>query len=160
VLRLVDIDRLPLARLLASYGIELTMVDPGADIPGSYWGDSEAGLLGDRLLARPDTPLHSVLHEASHYICATAVRRAKLARDAGGDDAEESAVCFLQILLADRVREAGRERLMQDMDSWGYSFRLGSTAAWFQKDAADALAWLQQQTLVDAAGHLTGALRC
>lgn len=146
--------------MLAGFGLTLTMLDPDSDIPGSYWGDSEAGLLGNRLLARRDTPLHSVLHEASHYICAAPERRATLERDAGGDDAEECAVCLLQILLADRLPEAGRERLMRDMDSWGYSFRLGSTAAWFRADAADAMSWLRQQALVDSAGRLTGALRC
>ncbi len=28
------------------------------------------------------------------------------------------------------------------MDAWGYSFRLGSTRAWFEGDAQDARAWL------------------
>lgn len=146
--------------LLAGYGIGLELLAPDAVIPGSYWGDSEAGLLGNRLLARPDTPLHSVLHEACHYICATPERRATLVRDAGGDDAEENAVCFLQILLASGIEGAGSERLMQDMDAWGYTFRLGSASAWYRDDAADALHWLQQRGVVDTLGHPTGALRC
>jgi len=146
--------------LLAGYGIRLVLLARDAVIPGSYWGDSEAGLLGNRLLARPDTPLHSVLHEACHYICATPARRAALVRDAGSDDAEENAVCFLQILLASGIEGAGSERLMQDMDAWGYTFRLGSTGAWYCDDAADALHWLQQQGVVDTLGHPTGALRC
>ena len=50
--------------------------------------------------------------------------------NAGGDDLEESAVCFLQVILADFLDGVGRDRLMRDMDAWGYSFRLGSTAAW------------------------------
>ena len=33
--------------------------------PGSYWGDSEAGLRGNALYVRADTPLHSLLHELS-----------------------------------------------------------------------------------------------
>ena len=44
-------------------------------------------------------------------------RRAGLDRDAGGDNIEEAAVCYLQILLADYIDDLGRERLMQDMDS-------------------------------------------
>src|SRR5690242_17665610 len=130
LLRLSATDRVALALLLARYGLDLTLVAPEQQIPGSYWGDSEAGLKGARLLARLDTPLHSVLHEASHYVCMSPERRAGLDRDAGGDDDEESAVCYLQLLLADELPGVGRERLSADMDAWGYSFRLGSTAAW------------------------------
>jgi hypothetical protein len=50
---------------------------------------AEAGLAGRTLYARLDTPLHSVLHEFSHYVCMTPERRTGLDRDAGGDDAEE-----------------------------------------------------------------------
>ena len=105
---------------------------PAAAIPGSYWGESEAGLRGQWLYARGDTPLHSILHEAAHYVCMTPERRASLDRDAGGDDAEECAVCYLQLLLADVVPSLGRERLFSDMDRWGYSFRLGAARAWFR----------------------------
>jgi hypothetical protein len=28
------------------------------------------------------------------------------------------------------------------MDTWGYTFRLGSAQAWFDNDAEDARAWL------------------
>ena len=80
-------------------------------------------------------------------------------RDAGGDDLEEAAVCYLQIVLADEIDGVGRERLMRDMDAWGYSFRLGSTRAWFQEDAEDAAGWLQQHGLIDAADSPTFALR-
>ena len=38
----------------------------------------------------------------------------------------------------------GRERLMKDMDAWGYSFRLGSTRLWFEQDAEDAKEWLAE----------------
>src|SRR5439155_10408324 len=124
--------------LLGRYGMQLTLVVPGDAIPGSYWGHGEAGLRGERLYARLDTPAHSVLHEASHYICMTPERRAGLDRDAGGTDLEESAVCYLQVLLADQVPGLGRARLFSDMDAWGYSFRLGSTRAWFEGDASDA----------------------
>jgi len=159
VLLLNATDRVALALLLGRYGMQLTLVVPGDAIPGSYWGHGEAGLRGERLYARLDTPAHSVLHEASHYICMTPERRAGLDRDAGGTDLEESAVCYLQVLLADQVPGLGRARLFSDMDAWGYSFRLGSTRAWFEGDASDARDWLQQHGLIDAGGGVTGALR-
>jgi hypothetical protein len=160
LLRLSGVDRLALALLLARYGLELRLIAPEEDIPGSYWGDSEAGLQADRLFARLDTPVHSVLHEASHFICMTPERRAGLDRDAGGDDLEESAVCYLQILLADSLPGVGRERLSLDMDEWGYSFRLGNSRSWFDNDAQDARIWLVSHAVIDADGRPTGNLRC
>jgi hypothetical protein len=145
--------------LLSRYGMSLTLVAPEEVIPGSYWGETEAGLKGDRLYARMDTPVHSVLHEASRYICMTPERRAGLDRDAGGDDAEESAVCYLQVLLADELTGVGRERLSSDMDEWGYSFRLGNTRAWFDSDAQDARCWLIEHGVTDNDNGLTGRLR-
>jgi hypothetical protein len=159
VLLLNGIDRVAVALLLARYGLTLTLVASGEAIPGSYWGDSEAGLQGDALFARLDTPLHSVLHEAGHYVCMSPERRAGLDRDAGGDDIEESAVCYLQVLFADELPHLGRERLFTDMDAWGYSFRLGTTRAWFEGDAQDARAWLSLHGIIDADGLLTGVLR-
>ncbi|MDH3218091.1 MAG: hypothetical protein OEO19_01050 [Gammaproteobacteria bacterium] len=149
VLRLVDIDPAPLSRLLARFDLRLLVGVAKAPIPGSYWGDAEAGLQENRLHARDDTPLHSILHEACHYICMDSARRRWLNTDAGSDDAEESAVCYLQILLADELDGLGRERLFADMDAWGYSFRLGSSRAWFEQDAGDALDWLVERGLVD-----------
>jgi hypothetical protein len=159
MLQLATMDRVELALMLHHYGLTLRLTAPHESIPGSYWGESEAGLKGDVLYARLDTPVHSVLHEASHYICMTPERRAGLDRDAGGDDAEESAVCYLQVLLADALAEVGRERMMKDMDKWGYSFRLGSTRAWFAGDAEDAREWLRSRGLIRADGSLTGELR-
>ncbi len=159
VLKVGSADRVSVAALLSRYGLELILLAPEELIPGSYWGDSEAGLKADWLYARLDTPVHSVLHEASHYICMTPERRAGLDRDAGGDDLEESAVCYLQVLLADEIPGLGRDRLCKDMDEWGYSFRLGSTRAWFDGDAADARQWLVDHGLITAEGALTGHLR-
>src|ERR1700734_2131320 len=119
MLLLSSIDREDVALLLKRYGMELVLVSPEEVIPGSYWGESEAGLKGDRLYARMDTPVHSVLHEACHYICMAPERRAGLDRDAGGDDLEESAVCYLQVLLAGALRGVGVERAFADMDAWG-----------------------------------------
>jgi hypothetical protein len=159
VLCLNRIDRVELSMLLSRYGLALTLVAPEQVIPGSYWGESEAGLKGDRLYARLDTPLHSVLHETSHYICMTPERRSGLDRDAGGNDAEECAVCYLQVLLAAELPGVGSERLSSDMDEWGYSFRLGNTRAWFNTDAADARDWLIEHGVIDSNSRLTGKLR-
>src|SRR6056297_943708 len=78
VVRWRDALREAVAALLAGYGLELVDVAPGRSIPGSYWGDDEAGLIGERLYARPDTPLHSILHESCHFICMDARIRVQL----------------------------------------------------------------------------------
>jgi hypothetical protein len=154
VLLLGAVDRLELSGLLDRFGLELVLVAPDTDIPGSFWGEREAGLIGAKIYARLDTPLHSVLHESAHFICMSPERRAGLDTDAGGDDAEESAVCYLQILLAKALR-LELERTCGDMDAWGYSFRLGSAARWFAEDAEDARAWLLERGLIDASGAIT-----
>ena len=110
VLRFADIDAAELNSLLSRFQLEVCITESDQDIPGSYWGDEEAGLIGNRLYLRPDTPLHSILHEASHYICMDQDRREKLHTNAGSDDTEENAVCYLQILLAERLSSMGRER--------------------------------------------------
>ena len=86
-------------------------------------------------------------------------RRSGLIRDAGGDDLEEEAVCYLQIVLAAYLDAVGSDRLMHDMDAWGYSFRLGSTRCWWRSDADDARGWLQRHGLLTARGELTFSLR-
>ena len=147
VLRLGALAPGAAAALLARFGLELRLVPDGADIPGSHWGESEAGLIGDVLYARADTPVHSVLHEACHWICMPPERRAALHTDAQGDDLEECAVNYLQVLLADDLPGYSRAQMFSDMDAWGYSFRLGSARAWFERDAEDARAWLRARGL-------------
>lgn len=159
VLALRDVAMDAVLQLLNPYGLELVLVPPGEDIPGSYWGESEAGLIANRLYVRSDTPLHSVLHEACHFICMDPQRRLDLDRDAGGDCDEENAVCCLQILLADRLPGMSRERMWRDMDAWGYTFRLGSARAWFEQEADDARAWLEVRGIIDAVQQPTGCLR-
>jgi hypothetical protein len=154
VLLVNAIDRLNLELLLDRYGLQLHLVAPEEIIPGSYWGEREAGLIGAKIYTRLDTPLHSVLHESAHYICMTPERRAGLHTDAGGDDAEEGAVCYLQVVLAESLPGVGRERMCRDMDDWGYTFRLGCTAAWFDNDAEDARDWLISNGLLDARGAI------
>ncbi len=159
MLLLGTVDRVAVAVLLDRYGLSLGLIAPDEVIPGSYWGESEAGLRGDRLYARLDTPVHSVLHEASHYICMAPERRAGLDRDAGGDDLEESAVCYLQVLLSGELPGLGADRAFADMDAWGYSFRLGNARAWFERDADDARSWLRQHGVTGEGDRLTGACR-
>lgn len=137
-----------LQALLRTHGLEIVPVSATAAIPGSYWGDSEAGLIGNRLYLRDDTPLHSALHEACHYLCMDEARRARLHTDAAGDYDEENAVCYLQILLADQIPGYGQQQMFRDMDAWGYSFRLGSAQAWFEHDADDAQLWLLRRGLI------------
>ena len=68
-------------------------------------------------------------------------------------------MCYLQILLADSVPGFGRTRMLQDMDAWGYTFRLGSARRWFEEDASDARAWLLDRGLIDADGQVSWSRR-
>lgn len=148
VLRLGQLPFAAAAGLLARYGLTLHAVPDGAPIPGSYWGEPEAGVIGHQVYARADTPVHSLLHEACHLIVLPPERRAAVHTDATDSVEEEDATCYLQILLADALPGVGRDRLMADMDAWGYSFRLGSARAWFECDAAEARAWLAARGLL------------
>lgn len=148
VLELADVDIDAVRALLARYDLTLVQIDEAAPIPGSYWGEPEAGVIAYTVYARADTPLHSLLHEAGHLIVAAPERRAQIHTDASDSQAEEDATCYLQILLADELAGVGRARLMRDMDAWGYSFRLGSARAWFEQDADDARAWLVRRGLI------------
>jgi len=150
VLELGDIAFADASTLLARHGLVLVQVEAGAPIPGSYWGEPEAGIIGSTVHARGDTPVHSMLHEACHLIVLPPERRALVHTDATDSVPEEDATCYLQIVLADALPGVGRDRLMADMDTWGYSFRLGSTRAWFEHDAEDARAWLQARGLLPA----------
>ncbi len=148
-----------ISRLLARFGMKLQVAAEGEEIAGSYWGEEEAGLLGNRLVLRPDTPLHSILHETCHYICMDDARRSGLDTDAGGDYDEENGVCYLQILLAAEIPGFGSDRMLADMDTWGYTFRLGCARAWFEGDADDAREWLTKNGLLTPAGRPTFKLR-
>ena len=136
--------------LLAGFGLALQQVADEAPIPGSYWGQCEAGLIGHVVHARADTPVHSLLHETAHLLVMPAERRAGIHTDASDCQQEEDATCYLQLLLADALPGVGRARLMQDMDAWGYSFRLGTTRAWFEGDADDARAFLATRFPLDS----------
>ncbi|HEY5665817.1 MAG TPA: hypothetical protein VIV64_03780 [Gammaproteobacteria bacterium] len=146
-------------RLLARFGLASCQVVSGATIPGSYWGAPEAGLIGKTLFWRPDTPLHSLLHELAHFVCMEPARRACLDTDAGGDDQEECAVCYLEVLLADRLAPFDGGRCLRDMDAWGYSFREGSARAWFAGDGREAREWLMRRSLLAEDGTPSWRLR-
>ncbi|ROP79437.1 hypothetical protein EDF74_0486 [Stenotrophomonas rhizophila] len=136
--------------LLATHDLHLHRVADGAPIPGSYWGEPEAGIIGSDVYVRDDTPVHSMLHEACHLIVLPPERRALVHTDATDSVPEEDATCYLQIVLAGRLPGVGSDRLMLDMDAWGYTYRLGSTRAWFEQDAEDAKAWLVERGLLPA----------
>ena len=127
----------------------LQRVADGDAIPGSYWGECEAGIIGTTVHARGDTPVHSLLHEACHLIVLPPERRAHVHTDATDSIEEENAVCVLQALLGDALPGVGRDRVLADMDRWVYIFRLGSAAAYVEQDAEDAWAWLQVHGLID-----------
>lgn len=142
VLRIADIGFDAPAALLARHDLQLFRVADAAPIPGSYWGEPEAGVIGACVYARADTPLHSLLHEACHLLVLDPARRAAVHTNASDSLIEEDAACYLQIVLAGALPGMGRDRALADMDAWGYRFRLGSARAWFERDADDARAFL------------------
>jgi hypothetical protein len=159
ILRLGQVDISELSKLLSRYNLALNITEQNKDIPGSFWGDDEAGLIANHIYARHDTPVHSLLHESCHYICMDQLRRESLNTNAGGTADEENAVCYLQILLSKELSFMNPAKMMQDMDSWGYNFRLGSCAAWFEQDTKDELQWLLNHGLINMNNTPTFALR-
>ncbi len=153
VLRLSELPSGALDALVARYGLSLEWVAPGVVIPGSFWGDDEAGIIGETLYVRPDTAVHSALHEFAHIVCMDEARRAAAHTDAGSDDVEEEAVCYLQILMADQLKGFGRERALADMQAWGYTFRVGTPGDWFARDADRAIDWLLREGLLRQSGR-------
>ena len=144
VVRINDIEIKQAQYLLGCFSLELTVIDSDEKIPGSYWGECEAGIIGSMVYVRQDTPIHSLLHEACHLIVLPNEKRASIHTNATDSVAEEDATCYLQLLLADYIQGFGFERACLDMDTWGYSFRLGSARAWFEQDAEDAHSFLCQ----------------
>ncbi len=153
------LDADALAAWVSAHGMTLRWVDDAAAIPGSYWGDEEAGLINECLYVRADTPVHSLLHELGHWLCMDASRRAVVHTDACGSDTEENAVCYLQALLARSLPGYSQAQLFADMDAWGYHFIKGSAGAWFTEDSDDARGYLSTHGLLDDAGAYTGRRR-
>src|SRR5918993_4615480 len=121
VLLFADIAFDDAATLLSRFDLKLERVADATPIPGSYWGEPEAGIVGSTVHARADTPVHSLLHEAAHLIVLSPERRAAVHTDATDSIEEEDAVLVLQALLADALAGAGRARILADMDAWGYA---------------------------------------
>ena len=92
VLQYAGINPAELAGLLGLFQLEICIAGETEEIPGSYWGAEEAGLIKSRLYVRTDTPVHSIMHEACHYICSDTERRDVLDTNACADDAGENEV--------------------------------------------------------------------
>ncbi|MBP3194486.1 MAG: hypothetical protein J6M05_02315 [Cardiobacteriaceae bacterium] len=152
---LSEINCQNLCNLLLKFGLKTEFVADGADIPGTYWGEPEAGLISDTLFVRRDTPVHSALHEAAHWICMDDKRRRNLHTEAGGTVMEECAVNWLQILLAEELSDVGRENMLADMTAWKYSYREGSVYAWLKGDGLEARDWLIEKQIINKDGELT-----
>ncbi len=153
-----NLDSGSVKTVLGHYGIEINCVAADEEIPHSFWGAPEAGRKQNHLYIRGDTPIHSILHEACHYICMPATQRLQTQVDAKGSTMEENATCFLQILLSDYLENYDRSQLMQDMDDWGYSFRLGSANAWFSQDADEVCQWLKKRQIINLENEITWQL--
>jgi hypothetical protein len=154
VLTLGDIAFHDVASLLARYDLALERIADDAPIPGSYWGAPEAGLIGNTVYVRNDTPVHSLLHEAAHLIVLPHERRAAVHTDATDSIEEEDAVLVLQALLGEAIPGVGAARVFADMDAWGYTFRLGSARAYVEHDADAAWMLLHRLGLVTPARQL------
>jgi hypothetical protein len=147
MLTLAHISTADVEALLARHALQLQLVPDGEPIPGSYWGECEAGIIGTTVYARSDTPVHSLLHEAAHLIVLPPERRAQVHTDATDSIEEEDAVCVLQAVLGDELPGVGRDCILADMDEWGYTFRLGSARAYFEHDSEAAWQWLAERGL-------------
>ncbi len=154
-----DLSSESIKHLLGHYGIRLHCLQFDMDIPYSFWGEPEAGRLGENLYLRDDTPIHSILHESAHYVCMPEQQRHNAEVDAKGSAMEENATCYLQVLLSNHIHGYSRKQLMKDMDDWGYSFRFGSTHDWFTKDAKEVKDWLISHNLITDRNEVTWQLR-
>ena len=148
-----------LRSLFDRYQLNLEKVDINEEIPYSFWGAPEAGRFQATLYAREDTPIHSLLHEACHFICMPPDQRNQHTHDAGGSALIENACCFLQLVLSDHIPNFNKAIHMHDMNTWGYHFRLGSAARWFYADSDDASHWLIQHKIINDQHQPTWQLR-
>ena len=159
ILTIADIQLAQLQSVLGKYNLTVHLVDENQKIPGSWFGETEAGIIENNLYIRNDTPVHSALHEASHYICMAPERRDKLHTNAGGDYDEENGVCYLSLLLSNYIDGFGIDRMFSDMDEWGYTFRLGSSKAWFEEDTKEVFDWLLSHNIISKDGDPDWKLR-
>jgi len=157
--RLKNIQSDAIRPLFDRYQLELHEVASSNQIPYSFWGTPEAGRQRSTLYARADTPLHSLLHEACHFICMPPLLRHQSDIDAGSSAQEENACCYLQIILSDYIPGFNQNIHLHDMNTWGYNFRLGSSARWFYADSDDARNWLIHYDIIKKDNQPTWKLR-
>ena len=156
---LKNIQTAALRPLFDRYQLNLMQLGIDDDIPYSFWGAPEAGRLKSTLYVREDTPIHSLLHEACHFICMSPEQRSADSHDAGRSALIENACCFLQLVLSDHIPNFNQAIHMHDMNAWGYHFRLGSAARWFYADSEDASQWLISHKIIDNQFQPTWQLR-
>ena len=70
--------------VLNQFGLVLNCVASSTEIPYSFWGTPKAGRKYNPLFIHFDTHLHSILHEASHYVSMPQIRRSHDSHDASG----------------------------------------------------------------------------
>lgn len=157
--RLKNIHPESIRSLFDRYELQLNEVAANSDIPYSFWGAPEAGRHQSQLYAREDTPIHSLLHEACHFICMPPSGRKQAEIDAGGSAQEENACCYLQLLLSDFIPGFSKNIHLHDMNSWGYNFRLGSSSRWFYADTDDERQWLMRHDIINEDDQPTWNLR-
>ena len=68
VTRIKDLSLALIGDHFAPHGLSVVLVSDDEPIPGSHWGDEEAGLIQNQLFIRSDTPVHSALHEGGHWL--------------------------------------------------------------------------------------------
>ena len=132
-----DIGFDDVAALLARYGLAARARRRRRADPRQLLGRTRSRPDRPRVHARDDTPVHSLLHEAAHLIVLPPERaRRAYRRHRFGRGRRRR----LRAAVAARRRPARRRprALMADMDAWGYTFRLGSARAYFERDAEDA----------------------
>ncbi len=114
VLRLASIDLDDARALLARYGLALECVADGAAIPGSYWGEPEAGAdRHDGVRARRHAGAFAAARSRAPDRAAARKARDDPHRRHPIRSAEEDATCYCRSLLGDALPGVGRERMLR-----------------------------------------------
>ncbi len=147
-------------RCSRAYGARLERVPAGAAIPGSYWGDTEAGLdrqhrVRARRHARAFVPARALsLHlHGRRAPCRARDRRRRHATTRSA----ASATC--RCCSPSGSTASAQRAACATWTRGATRFREGSARAWFDGDGAHARAWLLDHGLVDSAGQPTLRLR-
>ena len=89
MLLISDLSLNSIAALLGKFKLSVDLMPDDATINGSYWGEPEAGIVGNRVLVRRDTPVHSLLHETCHIVCMTPERRQRFKGDGNAEEIQD-----------------------------------------------------------------------